>query len=109
MNDRTHDIAAPIAADRHPDPDKGREGTAARTAETMEERHQRMLKKLAEMAMRLAEASEAEAVAEVAARRADPAKPEPVRDPMLGFSRMARVVRQTVALEAKLEKERKLE
>ena len=68
-----------------------------------------MLKKLAEMAMRLAEASEAEAMAEIAARKADPAKPEPVRDPMLGFSRMARVVRQTVALEAKLEKERKAE
>ena len=68
-----------------------------------------MLKKLAEMAMRLAEASEEEAMAEIAARKADPAKPEPVRDPMLGFSRMARVVRQTVALEAKLEKERKAE
>ena len=105
MNDRTHDIAAPIAADRHPDADKAREGSAARSAETMAERHQRMLKKLAEMAMELSEAAHEEAVAEIAARKADPAEPEPVRDPMLSFSRMARVVRQTVALEAKLEKE----
>ena len=75
----------------------------------MAERHQRMLKKLAEMAMRLAEASEEEAMAEIVARKAEPAKPEPVRDPMLAFSRMARVVRQTVALESKLEKERKTE
>jgi hypothetical protein len=75
----------------------------------MAERHQRMLTKLAEMAMELSEAAHEEAVAEIAARKADPAKPEPVRDPMLSFSRMARVVRQTVALEAKLEKDRKAE
>ncbi len=75
----------------------------------MQERHQRMLKKLAEMAMDLAEAAHEEAMEEIAARKADPAKPEPVRDPMLGFSRMARTVRQTVALEAKLEKDRKAE
>ncbi len=75
----------------------------------MAERHQRMLKKLAEMAMELSEAAHEEAMTEVAARKADPAKPEPARDPMLSFSRMARVVRQTVALEAKLEKERKSE
>jgi len=104
-----HDIAAPIAANRHPDPGKGREGSAARSVETMQERHQRMLKKLAEMAMELSEAAHEEAVAEIAARKADPAKPEPVRDPMLSFSRMARTVRQTVALESKLEKERKTE
>jgi len=75
----------------------------------MEERHQRMLKRLAEMAMNLAEASEEEAMAEIVARKADPARPEPKRDPMQAFSRMARTVRQTVALEAKLEKERKAE
>src|SRR5271154_5130255 len=103
------DIAAPIAADRHPDARAAREGSAARSAETIEERHQRMLKKLAEMAMELSEAAHEEAMAEIAARKADPAKPEPARDPMLSFSRMARVVRQTVALEAKFEKERKAE
>jgi len=68
-----------------------------------------MLKKLAEMAMELSEAAHEEAMAEIAARKADPAKPEPARDPMLSFSRMARVVRQTVALEAKFEKERRTE
>ncbi len=61
------------------------------------------------MAMELSKAAHEEAMEEIAARKADPAKPEPVRDPMLSFSRMARTVRQTVALEAKLEKERKAE
>jgi isochorismate synthase EntC len=72
----------------------------------MQERHQRMLKRLAEMAMELAEATQEAALEEIAARKADPARPEPARDPMLAFSRMAKVVRQTVALEQRIEKDR---
>jgi hypothetical protein len=74
--------------------------------ETMMERHQRVLRRLTDLAMQLAEKAQEKALARIAAE--PEATPAPGQsDPLLGFSRIARTVRQTVMLEAKLEKERK--
>jgi hypothetical protein len=77
--------------------------------ETMMERHQRVLRRLTDLAMQLAEKAQEKALARITAEPADPeAAPAPGQsDPLLGFARIARTVRQTVMLEAKLEKERK--
>src|ERR1700733_6430266 len=69
--------------------------------ETMMERHQRILRRLADLAMQLAEAEQVRAFARMAR---EPVPGEP--DPLLSFNRIAHTVRQTVMLEAKLEKER---
>jgi hypothetical protein len=74
--------------------------------ETMMERHQRVLRRLTDLAMQLAEKAQEKALARISAEpEAAPVAGEP--DPLLGFARIARTVRQTVMLEAKLEKERK--
>ncbi len=69
--------------------------------ESRAERHLRLLQELAEIGMDIARAVRAEAVAE-----ADAAEPAPSRfgnaDPGLVFSRIARAVRQTLALEARI-------
>ena len=81
------------------DPSRDRVDPCALGAEgERTERHLRMLQELGELGMRLARAVTEQAV-ETAA--------EPDRDPGLVFSRIARAVRQTIALEAKLADDRR--
>jgi hypothetical protein len=84
-----------------PDPEQ-----AERTA-----RHLAMLRELAEIGMALARALGQQALAALEAPApeapetapSDPVHPAPVRpDPGLGFARVARAVRQTIALEARI-------
>jgi hypothetical protein len=72
----------------------------------MMERHQRVLRRLTDLAMQLAEKAQERALAQIAAEPEAPPAPGQ-SDPLLGFARIARTVRQTVMLEAKLEKERR--
>jgi hypothetical protein len=72
--------------------------------ETMAERHQRILRKLTDMAERLCEAAEGPAMAQLKA--AVPGQEATGPDHVLAFQRLARTVRQCVALEGKVEKER---
>jgi hypothetical protein len=79
------------------DADAIKEATPADPAADRAERHGRVLQELTELGMNLARAVSAEATV------ADPAK---ANELALAFSRIARAVRQTLALEAKLAEER---
>ena len=71
-------------------------------AETMAAQHARMLAELADIAMQLARAAGRRALAQAEMAGADDRDDAPQGDPGLAFTRMARCVRQTLALQAKL-------
>ena len=94
----TLEPADPGPADPGADPgtDPGTEAARQRT-----DRHLKMLAELAELSMELARALQERAITQTAEAAAGlPAEPGP--DAVLQFTRMARTVRETVALEARL-------
>ncbi|HVJ52904.1 MAG TPA: hypothetical protein VM689_10600 [Aliidongia sp.] len=76
---------------------------APEAGEDRAERHLRLLKDLAEIGMNIARAVERQALERAAA---EPAQAEPATDIGLTFQRVAKAIRQTVALEAKLAADR---
>ncbi|MDB5464527.1 MAG: hypothetical protein JWP23_2916 [Phenylobacterium sp.] len=94
------DDTAPPTASMLTDPSQGRAGgCACGGAEARAERHLRMLQELAEIGMDLARSVQRQAHGQAATDHG-------AADLGLVFSRIARAVRQTVALEAKLAEDR---
>ena len=89
-----------------PPSDPSQDRDCACSAEERTERHLRLLQELAEIGMEMARAVRGQAVAQAAERDANPAAPFAGGDLGLVFSRIARAVRQTLALEARLAEER---
>jgi hypothetical protein len=95
----------PAASAPSDPPHRGRPGSHGReTAEERAERHLRMLRELAEIGMDMARLARQEARARVAA---GPAEAPQGGDPGLAYSRIARAVRLTLALEDKLGEDRR--
>ena len=106
----THPSAHPAGASA--DPGQDRSERCAYCLEDRTERHLRMLQELAEIGMKLARAVEQQALNQAVPDQAD--TPEAGASDRIGggdlalvFSRIARAVRQTLALEAKLAENRR--